>query len=485
MRVLLVNAPYHFPDPTVHRTELLGLEYLCASLHKAGHDVSLWDPTLDEPIHLPNGLYYYGTTDEYTYNTIKNYQPDCVGISCHYSFASQEAYHVAMIAKRVNPDIAVVMGGLFVSIFHEKALIECDAIDYCLIGESEISLVDLLSYFSGKEKNLEEIDGLIYRQGKALLKNKKGTFINDLDSIPFPARDLLDITPYLYGSRIKRLYGLGNKPALSILTSRSCPNRCSYCNMWLVHGSRWRGRSVENVINEIDEILNKYKAEHVFIVDDNFTFKPERTKFICEKIIEKGYQFRWNTPNGISVKRVDEEMAVLMERAGCANVCIAIESGSEYIRKVVMNKKISNSEIEHAVMCFKKAGIPVVGFVMIGMPGEDEGHFQETLKFVKSLPLTSIVVSYAIPFPGTKLYEKLIKEGILDSNFSIGMDDFNTPVYATELFTKEDIIRRKNFLKDSFPSLAILAELEAQNKKMHSRRYPGFSIEQKKKHEIM
>jgi anaerobic magnesium-protoporphyrin IX monomethyl ester cyclase len=456
LRVLLVNAPYSFVDPTVHRTELLGLEYLCASLRSAGHEVSVWDPTLGEPSHLPNGLYYYGTTDQCSYNTIKIYQPDCVGISCHYSFASEEAYHLAVITKKVNPDIAVVMGGLFVSIFHEKALIECDAIDYCLIGESEISLVDLLSYFSGKEKNLKEIDGLIYRQGKALLKNKKCAFIDDLDSIPFPARDI-------YGSRIKRLYGLGNKPALSILTSRSCPNRCSYCNMWLVHGSRWRGRSVENVINELDEILNKYKAEHVFIVDDNFTFKPERTKSICEKMIKKGYKFRWNTPNGISVKRVDEEMAVLMKRAGCANVCIAIESGSEYIRKIVMNKKISNSEIEHAVRCFKKAGIPVVGFVIIGMPGEDEGHFQKTLKFVRSLPLTSIVVSYAIPFPGTKLYANLLKEGVLDSDFSIRMDDFNTPVYATKLFTKEELIRRKQILKDSFPSLAILAELEERD----------------------
>lgn len=485
MRILLVNAPYQFPDPTVHRTELLGLEYLCASLHNAGHEVSLWDPALGEPMKLSNGLYYYGTTDKNSYTIIKNYQPDCVGISCHYSFASQEAYNIAVIAKRVNPDITVVMGGLFVSIFHEKALVECDAIDYCLIGESELSLVDLLSYISGKEKTPQEIDGLIYRQGNALRKNKKCMFVDDLDSIHFPARDLIDITPYLYGSTIKRLYGLGNKPALSILTSRSCPNRCSYCNMWLVHGSRWRGRSVENVLDEIDEIVNKYKAEHVFIIDDNFTFKPERTNIICEKIIEKGYTFRWNTPNGISVKRIDEEMAVLMKRAGCANVCIAIESGSEYIRKVVMNKRISNDEIEHAVACFKKADIPVVGFIMIGMPGEDESRFEETLKFVKSLPLTSIVVSYAIPFPGTKLYENLIKGGILDSNFSIGMDDFNTPVYATELFTKEDLVRRKKILKDSFPSLAILAELEAQNEKMHSRQYAGFSSEQKKKHEIM
>ena len=257
---------------------------------------------------------------------------------------------------------------------------------------------------------LETVDGLIYRRDGSFVKNKKRSFIEDLDSIPFPARELLDMTPYMHGSMIKRLYGLGGKPAMSILTSRSCPNRCSYCNMWLVHGSRWRGRSADNIISEIDEIVNRYKAEHLFIVDDNFTFKPDRTKIICERIIQKDYRIRWNTPNGISVKRVDDEMAALMKRAGCANVCVAIESGSEYIRNVVMNKKISNDEIEHAVSCFSRAGIPVVGFVLIGMPGEDAGRFDETMKFVRKLPLASIVVSYAIPFPGTKLHDDLIAD---------------------------------------------------------------------------
>ncbi|MDB9822148.1 radical SAM protein [Deltaproteobacteria bacterium] len=463
MRVLLINAPYQFSDPIAHRTELLGLEYLGSSLRETGHEVFIYDPTMSKPNQLPNGLYYYGTTYADMYNKIKSYRPDCVGISCHYSYASKEAFKLAEIVKNINSDIVVVMGGLFISVFNEKALIECDAIDYCLIGESEMSFPDLLLNISLKTKKLDEVDGLIYRTGNKILKNNKCKYIDELDSLPFPARDMVDIASYMRVSETRRLYGLGTKPTLSLLTSRSCPYRCSFCNMKLVHGPRWRKRTPENVVNELDEIINKYKAEHVFIMDDNFTFKPDRTKSICERIIEKGYKFRWNTPNGISVKRVDEEMAYLMKRAGCANVCIAIESGSEYIRREIMNKKISNSEIENAVKCFKKANIPVVGFLILGIPGEEEEHFNETLKFVTSLTLTSIVVSFATPFHGTKLHEDLIRQGIIDENFTIGIDDLNHPVYSTNSFTKDVLVKRKKILKDFFPSLAILYELEVKN----------------------
>ena len=209
--------------------------------------------------------------------------------------------------------------------------------------------------------------------------------------------------------------------------------------------------------------MDSSEAEHVFFVDDNFTFKPDRAKLICEKIIRKRYSFRWNTPNGISVKKIDDELAVLMKKAGCANVCIAIESGSEYIRNVVMNKRISNNEITRAVDCFTRAGIPVVGFILIGMPGEDEASFQETVTFLKTLPLTSIVVSYAIPFPGTKLHDSLIQSGIIARDSTIGMDDFNTPVFDTVAFSKDDLVKRKAKLKEMFPSLAILADIEAKS----------------------
>ncbi len=222
--------------------------------------------------------------------------------------------------------------------------------------------------------------------------------------------------------------------------------------MWLVHGPRWRPRSPENVLGEIEEIVNRYKAEHIFIMDDNFNFDPERIKIICEGIIRKGFRFRWNTPNGISVKGVDAEMAYLMKRSGCANVCIGIESGSEYIRNDIMKKNLSNEEIEKATMHFKAAKIPVGGFIIIGMPGEDNNHFEKTVGFVRRLPLSFVVPGFAIPFPGTKLYRDLVDMGIIDKDFMVDIDNFNYPIFSTTDFTKEELLKRRKRLLMSFYS---------------------------------
>lgn len=459
MRILLINSPYRFPDQQVHRTELLGLEYLGASIRAAGHDLLIYDPTLHS-CGLPDGDgYYYGEPDETIRKKFSDFAPDCVGISCHYSFAINNSFRVARIAKDINPQAVVVLGGLYVSIFKERVLEECEAVDYCLIGESESSFIELLSHISSKSA-LGSIDGLIYRQTGKVVLNKKTKFITELDSLPFPARDAVDISAYMNGSSVKHLYGLGSKSSLSLLTSRSCPNKCSYCNMWLIHGSRWRPRTPDNVIGEIDEIVCKYKAKHIFFMDDNFTFNIARAKTICEKIISRGYEVRWNTPNGISVKKMDIELAFLMKRSGCANVCIAIESGSEYMRKEVMNKNVTNEEIRRAVNCFKKAGIPVVGFIIVGMPEEDKTHFNETVRFIKDLPLASLVVSFAMPFPGTRLYENLIASGVINSGFNIERSDLNAPAFSTALFSKEELVLRKKTLKDLLPGLGILFELE-------------------------
>jgi magnesium-protoporphyrin IX monomethyl ester (oxidative) cyclase len=230
--------------------------------------------------------------------------------------------------------------------------------------------------------------------------------------------------------------------------------------MRLVHGNKWRGRSAENVIAELDEIVFKYKAKHLFILDDNFTFIPDRAKKILQHMIINNYKIRWNTPNGISAKNIDLEMAQLMKKSGCANVCIAIETGSEYIRNEIMNKKLSNSEIEYSINNLNKGGIPIIGFLMVGMPEEDKFQYNETFKFVSKLPLTSVTVSHAIPFPGTQLFNDLIEANVISNDFELIGDYYNTPPYETTHFTKQDLIERKKQLTNLFPKLSILEEIE-------------------------
>lgn len=450
MRILFIVSPFYYSHPFALRTELLGILYLTSSLRAHSHKVSILDPTIERPQKIDSKKYYYGISDKQIKEKILSFHPDVVAISCHYAYSRKEAYKIASDVKEINSDIITVMGGLYVSVYQEKILSDCNSVDFGIIGESEQSLLELLNELSIKTRapKLDKVDGLLYRKGAEIIKNEKKYYIDNLDSIPFPARDSIDIKRYMDSNSV--LYGLGSKPALSLLTSRSCSYRCSFCNMRLVHGPRWRARSADNVVWEIDEIINRYKAKHVFVMDDNFTFNPERVKIICDKIIQKGHRFIWNVPNGISVKKIDVELAKLMKRSGCANVCIAIESGNEYIRNEVIKKKISNEEIINAVKCFNLAKIPVGAFVVLGMPGEKKQHFEETLRLVKRLKLSFIVVTFATPFKGTELYDNLVLDGTLSDDFLLSMDNEKSPVFSTVDFTKEELLKRRKRIYAEF-----------------------------------
>ena len=448
MKLLLIVSPYVFPQPNALRSEHLGVLYLAAAARQKGHEVRIIDPTLGPPTTGLDGLFSYGLPEHEIAETIRAFAPNVLGISCHYSFSRQSAFAVVDLAKRLDARIATVMGGIVPSIHGRSVLDDCPSLDYALVGESERALVDLLDFLSSQTPSPHDIDGLLFRDRGKVIANPKRHFIEDLDTLPYPARDLVDIHRYMNtGSRI---FGLGNRPALSLLTSRSCPNQCSFCNMWMIHGRKWRMRSVDNVLGEIDEIVNKYHAEHIYIVDDTFTFNPSRAKELLEEVIRRGYRIRWNTPNGISARGIDNELAQLMKRSGCASVCLAIESGSDYIRNTVIGKRLPEEQIVKTVELLQKAKIPTGGFLVLGMPGEDEAQFRQTVDLVNRLPLSFIVAQFAIPFPGTKLYQDLVRMRVIENGWQMKMDTLSRPAFATTDFSLEALVKRKKRLQLSF-----------------------------------
>jgi anaerobic magnesium-protoporphyrin IX monomethyl ester cyclase len=469
IEVFLVVAPIYAAQKQVHRTELLGIEYLAGAARQAGFPLKVWDPTIGEGSPCGPAKYYFGPSDEEVEKRLRKEKPDILAISCHYGFSAENAYSIARIAKKVSPQCTVIMGGLFVSVNLSLAMDECAEIDYSIIGEADSTFIELLQCLNANE-DASNIDGLIYRDGSSIhgnsiRSNPKTDYIDDLDALPLPARDLVPIDAYMSGSKDYQLYGLGFRPALSLLSSRSCPMGCSFCNMHLVHGQKWRPRSVESCMEELEEMSKRWDAHHVFIMDDFWNLKKDRAKEFCEGIIKRGIKIRWNTPNGISVKCMDPELAQLMKRSGCASTCIAIESGSERVRHEIMNKKTYNREIYSTIQCLSDADIPAVGFVIVGMPGETRADLEESKEFIQKLDLAAAVVSFAVPFRGTALYDELSAsdDNVFDGSNSI--DDYKHPILIPDGMTSQEIVDYKSELLGSFNGLGILAQIERENER--------------------
>ena len=444
MRILLINPGFEYQTPWLQIAEPLGLLYLSSYIRQyARHEVAVLDCVANSLVEkrAPH-RYWYGLSGDRMLDRVAEYQPDIVGISCLFSRKKKGLFECAAQIKARFPEIAVVAGGTYPTLFPEET-IRSGFIDYCILGEGERSVVEFLDLLSaGDLRQLDSMQGVAFRREGEVVVNPRREYISDLDTIPFPARDLIDYESYL--TRRTVMYGLGLRRAASILTSRSCPNRCSFCSMFRIHGDRWRGRSPRNVVDEIVELQARYGVQHLFVMDDNFSFQKDRAMAICEGILAAKIKIRWNTPNGLSIKTLDAELLRMMKRAGCANICVAIESGDEELRNKVIGKRLSNSKIVEALAAARQTGMPVTAFYIIGMPGETEEKFENTLRQIRELPLNGAAASFANPLPGTQLHAQCVANQytVLD-NDECSANALYRPYIITPDFSEADLVRRE------------------------------------------
>ena len=169
--------------------------------------------------------------------------------------------------------------------------------------------------------------------------------------------------------------------------------------------------------------------------------------------MRKKLQFRWNTPNGVRADKLDTKIVRMMKKAGCANICIGIESGSNKIRNEIIKKGLPDKEIHKALKACSKVNLPVVGFFILGIPGETEETFRETINMVKTIPLSMIATSFFTPFPGTALYDDCVKNGYINSDYWKKINNFNTPIVETPMFNRQTLRKwEKDIYKQFFMS---------------------------------
>ncbi len=429
MRVLLAVPP----TPSILKRILgtgappLGIGYLAAYIREAGHDVILIDG-FEENLSKQDLI-----------NRIKRFSPDVVGIST-LTANLYRGYEMAKVIKEIDDKIKIVMGGPHVSFTPEESLRECPYVDVIVRGEGEITLSELLKELEKKKPDLKSVQGITWRtQDGKIVSNPPRTLIEDLDKLPFPAYDLLPMNRYRANKKV--ITG-------SMITSRGCPFGCIFCSSSKLMGKRWRGRSPENVVEEMELLIKKYGVNEIEFLDDTFTFNKERAIKIANLIRKRGLEIAWGCSSRVDT--FDDEIAKELKKGGCYRIYMGIESGSQKILKI-LNKGITLEKAKKAVSIAKAHGLEVIGSFIIGVPGETKEDIISTIRFAKKLGIDYAQFTLLTPYPGTFIYQYALKNNLLlTKNWSLyGMLD---PVMKVPGFTSKDLIK---FIKKAYISFYI------------------------------
>ena len=439
-KIILINPPLIASRQDEHVSPPLGLAYLAAVLCQNDYQVSIIDMSIGARRKSSDGYYYIGKSWDETGVILAKEKPDIVGVGCPFSSRLPFAIRTVNLVKEILPKAKVIMGGLHPTIAPNETL-EKSGADYIVIGEGEKVLIRLLAAIQSGEdvSSIDAVGG--YYKGKRFI-NPQLDLPEPLDDIPHPARDLLDMDSYI--GQPMALWSARKNRQTSVITSRGCPMKCTFCSAHRQSGHKWRGRSTENVLEELQLLKDRYRIESIAFFDDNFALNRKRLREICQGMIDRKMNLVWSTPNGITVKTLDLETLKLMRESGCEMLNLAIESGDEYILNSVINKNQSIDQVREVAENCHDLGIVTNGYFVIGMPGETENSIIKSIEFAKSLPLRDVGVFIATPFPGTQLFEDGIKEGYLDKNEMENMFDgspdnaifhksfINTPVMSAE-----------------------------------------------------
>lgn len=380
MKILFISAVNHKNNIEVAFPSL-GLAYLASSLKKNFPDINI------------------KITDRDYQNTIKLFKPDFVGISS----VSQNFGTAENIGRFcLQQDIPVIIGGVHITLLPQSF---SEAFTLGVVGEGEDTIVELVKHFKENKgfnlKDIDAIDGLVFFKDGNIKLTSPRRQISELDSLGLPDRELLNIpqnqTTYMF-------------------TSRGCPYTCSFCASTRLWENNVRWFSAEHVVNEIEEIVDKYKPWAISFYDDLFTANLKRlkkiVKLICLKGINKKVKFSFACRSNL----VNEKLIDILRPLSIQMICMGLESGNQRVLTYLKSPGITVAQHKKAIKLFHDAGINIQGTFIIGSPGETEYEIRQTLNFIKESKLKNFDVYILTPFPGTPVWEKAMRMGLVADN---------------------------------------------------------------------
>ncbi len=389
MRVLLINPKANLPID-VRSSPSLGLAYIAAVSEKQGDEVRILDMEVEStPLR----------------QVVKEHAPEVIGITAN-TIQIKATWRVAQELKEIT-GAPIVLGGPHPTFLPAES-VERPEVDIVVRSEGEMTWVDLCAHLESDEP-LEGVQGISYQQNREVVHNPDRPVVTDVDSLPFPAYHLFKMDYY---TNLQPTLDHIEGGSYSILTSRGCPYRCTYCSQILPR--RWRARSPENVVTEWSWLVKDLGAKEIGVLDDSFNIDRERVLAICDLIIGEGLNHvPWIMINGIRANLVDEELLGRMREAGCIRTAFGVESGNQQILDTVIDKHLTLDQVRAAFKAAKAVGMETIGFFIIGLPGETEETMEDTIRFAIELDPVVANFSMATPFPGTEMYNQVLDNGRL------------------------------------------------------------------------
>lgn len=404
LRVLLINPKFHLPIDT-RTTPHLGLAYLAAVSERRGDEVSVFDMDVED-ISLEQKA--------------TEFKPHIIGITAN-TPQVKTAWRVARAVKSIM-DVPIILGGPHPSAVPDESALKPE-IDVVVRGEGEETWIELCEIvdrehaggnLTGKallenaERLLAGVLGINYKKPDGTVHSTvRRPPINDLDALPWPAYHFFKMDRYT--SLQPAMDAVDGARSFSIMTSRGCPFRCTFCSQSIMP-EKWRGRSPENVVAEFRHLIKDLGAQEIGVLDDSANINRKRLKSICELLIQEGLNtVPWIMINGIRADLAQKDLLSLMKRAGCLRTAFGVETGDEAML-VHVDKRETHEEIRQAFKIAKEVGIETVGFFIIGLPGDTEESMEKTIRY--AIDLDPLVANFSMmtPYPGTLAYEE-IKNG--------------------------------------------------------------------------
>ena len=454
MKIVLIHSPIN-TEKTLGKIKNLnpsipptGLACLAGYLREKGVDVAVMDAYKDNL-----------TADE-TVEKFFQEGADIAGLSVS-TPGAPVAHEIARKIKRRNPKIITIFGGVHPTLMPKETTSD-EAVDFVVRGEGELVLTELLQTIK-QNGDFKQVRGISYGKGSEYHQNQNKEIIKNLDTLPLPAWDLFDLKKYTPPPH----WDLG-VPFVSIPILRGCPHRCTFCCLPL--GKTPRTLSVNRATEYINHAVNKLGVKAIMF---NPLFPGGKFgKEFCQKIIEARLNKKFSWLAEIRVDYVDEGLLNLMKEAGCKRVAFGIESGVQSILDGI-KKGINLEQVRKAVKLTKKAGIEIIAYFILGLPGETKDLSEQTIRFAKELNPDYVKFNLAVPYPGTEMYDQALKDGLIQSMDWERFTSFSSmtayePIYTPKGMVPAELMKlQKTALKEFYmrPSYILKRILKLRSKR--------------------